>query len=238
MTFVAIIQARMGSKRLPGKVMFDIFGKPVIEHIVDRLRTCITLKNIVVATSTLPQDDIIVNWCVKNGVDYYRGSLSDVLGRYYKAAIQFDVQNIVRITADCPLIDPLIVDETVNGFKLKNYDSYSLAGSFPDGLDVQVFSFDAIKKSHEQATSSFDREHVGNFIERTRPDLFVNGEFHKFKNCGHYRWTLDLPNDFVYIKKIYEHLYSKGKIFHYFDIMNLINDFPEFQKNNHNIINK
>ena len=102
MTFVAIIQARMGSTRLPGKVMFDIFGKPVIEHIVDRLKTCITLKNIVVATSTLSQDDIIVKWCVKNGVDHYRGSLSDVLDRYYKAAIQFDIQNIVRITADCP----------------------------------------------------------------------------------------------------------------------------------------
>ena len=110
-------------------------------------------------------------------------------------------------------------------FKLKEYDSYSLAGSFPDGLDVQVFSFDAIKKSHEQATSSFDREHVGNFIEKTRPDLFVNGEFHKFKNCGHYRWTLDSPNDFVFLKKVFEHLYLRGKIFHYFDIINLLSDF-------------
>ncbi len=133
MKVVAIVQARMSSSRLPGKVLFPLAEKPVLAHVIERLQSCKSLDDLVLATSIEHEDDAIEQWCNANRVHCFRGSLNDVLDRYYQAATQHKADVIVRITADCPLIDPMIVDEVVEAFLAGNFDAYSLAGEFPDG---------------------------------------------------------------------------------------------------------
>jgi len=235
MNTVAIIQARMSSSRLPGKVLLPLMGKPVLEHVVTRLKYAISLKEIVVATSTEVDDDAIELWAKSNKVNYYRGSLSDVLDRYYQAALLYKAETVVRITADCPVIDPYIVDEVVFGFKKGAFDAYGLSGEFPDGLDCQVFSFSALEKAWKEATLPSEREHVGPYIEKTHPELFKLGGLEKFSNLGHLRWTLDEERDYEFLNQIYEELYVADSLFVTDDILNLLKRRPELSEINSQI---
>ena len=176
MKVVAIVQARLSSQRLANKVLLPLEDKTVLGHIVDRLLNCKFLDEIVIATSTDASDKEIVDWCKINKINFFCGSLHDVLDRYYKASRKYNAKVIVRITGDCPVVDPEIVDEVIKGFFSGNYDAYSLAGDFPDGLDCQVFSFSAIEKSWKEAKLPSEREHVGVFIEKTHRELFKLGE--------------------------------------------------------------
>ena len=222
MQIACIVQARMSSTRLPGKVLFKLAGKSVLGHVVERLSFCKTFNKVIIATSTDQADNSIAEWCKVNHLSCYRGSLNDVLDRYYKAANYFNLDSVIRITADCPLIDPFIVDNVVNGFKSGDYDAFSLAGEFPDGLDCQVFSKSALKNAWENAKLPSEREHVGIYIEKTNSEKFKIGNIKPFRNLSLMRWTLDEVQDYEFLKIIFENLYETGKIFYAKDVLNFL----------------
>lgn len=226
MNVVAIIQARMSSTRLPGKVLMPLSGHPVLKHIINRLNTCKTFEKIVVATSIDETDNKIETFCNNMGVAVYRGSLSDVLDRFYQTAKLYNADAILRITADCPVIDPEIVDLIVNSFKQSNYDLCGLSGNFPDGLDCSVFSFSAIEKAWNNASLASEREHVGPYIENN-PHIFNILPIELFDNLQDQRWTLDEPNDYIFLKAVFEELYCKKKIFLTQDILDLLAKKPD-----------
>lgn len=236
MKVVAIIQARMSSSRLPGKVLLPLAGKPVLEHVIQRLRHCKTLNHIMVATSTAIDDDAIENWCKQHSVECFRGDLTDVLDRYYQAATACCADVIVRITSDCPAVDPSIVDEVVAGFFSGNFDAFSLAGEFPDGLDCQVFSYATIAKAWKEATLPSEREHVGPYIEKSHPELFKIGGLHKFEGLNHHRWTLDEPQDYAFLQAVYAKLYREEIPFSATDVLNLLRQHPELMQFNSHIV--
>ena len=236
MNVVALIQARMTSRRLPNKVLLPIEGKTVLEHIYERLKYCKNLNEIVVATSISSSDQLIVNLCKKNKIKYFRGNLEDVLDRYYKASIEYKADAVVRITGDCPMIDPTIVDDVIKNYLKKDYDLFSLKGSFPDGLDCQVFSHSALERSWKEAILLSDREHVGTYIEKTSPVSFKIGGIEKFKNLSHFRWTLDEPRDYIFVKEVFRRLYKKKKIFLYDEILQLLEKEPALMQINKGIV--
>lgn len=178
---IAIIQARMGSTRLPGKILKPLAGKPALWHVIDRLRYARYLVDIIIATTKNPEDDIVVNFCEENQVKCFRGSEGDVLDRYYQAAKLFCADPIVRITADCPVIDTTVVDEVIDRFFKGNYDVYSLGGEFPDGLDCSVFSFWVIEDLWKNTELPSDREHVGSTYLRNHAEKYKSGTYEKFK---------------------------------------------------------
>lgn len=235
MNVVAIIQARMSSKRLPGKVLMNLSKKPVLEHIIDRIKVCKTIDNIVVATSNHASDDKIEKFCNQKHVPIYRGSLDDVLDRFYQAANIYNADAVLRITGDCPVIDPEIIDTIVTSFKRDKVDLCGLSGNFPDGLDCSVFSYRAIKKAWSEASLKSEREHVGPYIENN-PSLFKILPIELFNNLGEYRWTLDEPEDYELIKNIYEELYDSNKLFLTNDILELLSKKPKLLSINAKII--
>ena len=235
MKVVAIIQARMSSSRLPGKVLMPLSNKPVLAHIVERLSYCKLIEKIVVATSTNTEDNQIFDYCRNNNIECYRGNLEDVLDRYYHAAKIHHADPIVRITADCPVIDPLVVDAAITGYLSGAYDLYSLGGEFPDGLDCTIFSFSAIEKAWKQAELKSEREHVGPYIENN-PHIFKNGSLELFKGLSDLRWTLDEPNDYELLSIIFNKLYRVDSPFLTHEILQLIQNNPELSAINEKII--
>ena len=231
MRTLAIVQARMGSKRLPGKVLMQISGKPALWHVVNRLGQAKTLKGAVVVTSIKETDDPIARFCREHSIPCFRGSEEDVLERYFRAAQVFDADPVVRITADCPAIDPAIVDEVVSGYAKGGYDVFGLSGEFPDGLDCTVFSFKALKKAHESAKLRSEREHVVPYMEKEGSGLAV-GRLERFKGLGHHRWTLDEERDLIFLREVFGRLYVPGKVFHAADVLALLEREPELLKIN------
>ncbi len=231
----AIIQARMGSTRLPGKVLMPLAGRPALWHIVDRLSYSNFLKKIVIATTTNPLDDAIVEFCKKEGIDVFRGSEEDVLDRYYQAAKRFDADPIVRITADCPVIDPFVLDEVLERFFQGNYDVYGLAGEFPDGLDCGAFRFWVLEDTWENASLPSEREHVGPYMAK-HPEKYKIGGYEKFKGLGHHRWTLDEEADYKFLSMVFDKLYKPEKIFLTRDILELLEREPELTRINYHIM--
>lgn len=235
MSVVAIVQARMSSTRLPGKVLFDLEGIPVLEHICLRLKSCKRVDKIVVATSNEHTDDQIYEWGKKKNISIFRGSLDDVLSRYYLAASAANAKIIIRITGDCPVIDPDIVDELVTKVIYKNYDYASLVGEFPDGLDCSVMTINALEKAYLSAKLKSEREHVCPYIEKNSK-FFKIFQYQKFQKLGHHRWTLDEELDFKLIKIIYKNLYKKGRIFKSQEILDFIDGDASLSKINSHII--
>ncbi|AOY78277.1 cytidylyltransferase domain-containing protein [Clostridium formicaceticum] len=238
---VAIIQARMGSTRLQGKVLKDLCGKTVLAHDIERVKQSKLVNEIVIATTISKEDDAIVAESLNNGTKFYRGSEEDVLGRYYKAALENEADVVVRITSDCPLIDPYIADEIINYYLENNYDLVTNAGSdlgqrtYPRGLDVEVFSFCILKEAHEKAKQLYQREHV-------TPYIYENSEkIYYYKNevdYSRYRWTLDTEEDFQLITEIYKELYEGRHDFYLDDVIKLFNRRPELYDINKHISQK
>ena len=216
----------------------DIKSNPMINYLISRLKLSKKIDQIVLATTERNSDDILAEFVSNIGIDIYRGSENNVLDRFYKAAKKFEADIVIRITADCPLIDPYLIDKVIEDFNVNNEDylSNALNPSFPDGLDCQIFSFDALKKSWKEAKLLSDREHVGTYIERTCPDKFKTGSLIKFKDLGHHRWTLDEPRDYTFLKEIFSRLWSEDKIFLTADILKLLDDSPELLNINKDII--
>lgn len=235
MKVVVIIQARMSSSRLQGKVLMPLVGKPVLGHIVERLSYCKMIDKIVVATSNEVDDDLVADYCSNNNLDCYRGSLEDVLDRYYQTAKLYQADPIVRITGDCPVIDPIVVDAVITGYLSGKYDSYGLGGEFPDGLDCTVFSFSAIEKAWREAKLKSEREHVGPYIENN-PSLFRNGMLDLFQGLSKLRWTLDELKDYELLKKIFDNLYRSNSPFLTHEILQFIQKNPDLLAINSKII--
>lgn len=235
MKIIAIIQARMSSTRLPGKVLMELAGKPVLAHVVERLQTCQRVNGVMVATSIDASDDLIERWCAQSKVPCYRGSLLDVLDRYVQAARTCEADAVVRITADCPAIDPNIVDEVIEKFLSDNYDFYGLKGEFPDGLDCTVFATSALERAWREASLPSEREHVGPYIEKN-PQLFRSGGLERFRGLQHLRWTLDEPRDYAFLIEIFSRLYRANKPFSAEDVLALIEREPELVAINADIV--
>ena len=225
MKVVRIIQARMGSTRLPGKVMLDLCGKTVLERVVERVRKVKNIDEIVIATTTKKDDDIIVNKALKCNVKIFRGSEDDVLSRYYFAAKKYNADVIVRITSDCPLIDPAVTESVID-YYLKNvykfdYVSNTLERTYPRGLDTEVFSFKSLEKAFAEAILERDREHVTTYIWKN-PNIFRLGNHKNAKDYSYLRWTLDTSEDYELIKRIYNYFCSFNNLnFRMIDVINL-----------------
>lgn len=237
MTVLAIIQARMGSTRLPGKILKQVNGKALLAYQLERVRQSKCIDKIVIATTIDQKDEPIVEFCVQYGVDYYRGSENDVLARYYEAAEQFDGDIIVRLTSDCPIIDPVVIDETIQYYMDHasefDYVSNTIERTYPRGLDTEVFSNKALKKSYEEATLERDREHVTAYMY-SNPQFFRIGSISNSLNFGKHRWTVDTEEDFRLVELILTNLYSENKLFYMKDVIYLLDKHPEWvQLNSH-----
>ena len=233
---VCIIQARMGSTRLPGKVLLPLVGRAVLALVLERLSMCRSLSKIVVATSDDPSDDVLVQWCLDQDILVFRGSLNDVLDRYYQCALSHQAEAVVRITADCPALDPTIVDEVVQGFQAGAYDLFYLGGEFPDGLDCAVFSFSALQRAWRDAKLPSEREHVGPYVVN-HPEWFRIGQLEKFKGLAHHRWTLDEPRDLAFLQSVFERLQRPNfRPFSTQDLLNLLDREPELFQANEGIV--
>ena len=230
MKVVAIIQARMGSTRLLGKVMKEILGKPVILWDLDRISFSKMIDEIVVAIPYGKENDVIVD-TIKEYNDKIvttRGSENDVLDRYYQAAVQTNADLVVRITSDCPLIDPVVIDNIIEQF-LDNdcdYCSNSLIRTYPRGLDTEVFSFKALETAWNEAKKDYEREHVTPYIIEN-PDKFKLVNVANDINLSNLRWTLDTREDFEFINVIYKRICPKKQLFLMDDVLELLDKEPE-----------
>lgn len=235
MKVVAIIQARMGSTRLPDKVLKTICGKPMIELLLARLSQSKEIDQIVVATSVDPRNAPLVTYVSQLGYAIEQGSEDDVLERYLQVAQKHQADIVVRVTGDCPLIDPGLVDQTIRKFKGGNFDyvSNSYPPTYPDGLDVEVFTFAALKRASVETTKPFDHEHVTPYL-RT-PDLFIQGTASGSEDLSGLRWTVDEPADFNVVSAVFEH-FSPDIHFDWRQVLELQRHQPELFSANHNII--
>jgi spore coat polysaccharide biosynthesis protein SpsF len=206
---VAILQARMSSSRLPGKVMKPLAGRPMVERQIERLRRCETLSRLVVATSDDPSDDVLASFLKDIGVEVYRGPLADVLGRYVGAIETLGVTGqVVRLTADCPLADPGVIDDCV---RLQarlgvDYCSNGRNRTYPRGLDVESFDAEDLLTAGREATDPYDREHVTPYLYRPGAP-FTQGELVQARDESALRWTVDTPQDYAFVEKVYAALY-------------------------------
>jgi spore coat polysaccharide biosynthesis protein SpsF len=227
----AILQGRIGSTRLPGKVLLPLVGKPVMQHVYERILHCKNIDRIIVATTPAPRDDPIVKLFEKIGVTVFRGSEADPLDRYYRAATHHGAEHIVRIMADCPLVDPEVVDEVIEMYFNGSYDSCYLGGEFPTGLDTTVFSYGALEKCWKEGHQTSDREHITSYMSNN-PELFKIGVLEKFEGLFHHRWVMDHEADYKLMVEIYDALYKPGKVFISGDVLKLLEEHPQlFQIN-------
>ncbi|MDF2572655.1 MAG: acylneuraminate cytidylyltransferase [Sporomusa sp.] len=228
MRTVVIVQARMTSTRLPGKIIKQVLGKPLLAYQIERLRRIPHIDEIVIATTTNDRDQAVVNLCVELDVACFRGSEEDVLARYYGAAIQFQADIVVRITADCPIIDPTICGQAIN-FLLKNNDQYDYVRleQYPRGLDTEVFTFAALEECWREATAKPDREHVTPFIYR-HPERYRIKRLFCPADYSHHRWTVDTPADFELIRSIIEEMYPGNPEFTMQDTLAILKKYPDW----------
>ncbi|MFC1911839.1 cytidylyltransferase domain-containing protein [Chloroflexota bacterium] len=235
----AIIQARISSTRLPGKTLEDIAGQPMLVRVVNRTRRAKTLDSIVVATTTESADDVIVRLCEKQGWACFRGSQEDVLDRYYRVALAYKANVIVRITSDCPLIEPEIIDRAVNEFLSSypeiDYVTNSLIRTFPQGLDVEVMSFDVLEKTWRECHNPAWREHVTPYIWR-HPEKFKIQNVVNDIDYSHLRWTVDTVEDLAFIRKIYAHFQNND--FTWREVLHLLEMHPEWLEINRHVQQK
>jgi spore coat polysaccharide biosynthesis protein SpsF len=220
---LGVLQARMSSTRLPGKVMKDLLGRPMIDRQIERLRRAEALDRLVVATSDDASDDPLAEHLEREGVDVFRGPLADVLARFSGAVERFGpAQHIVRLTADCPLADWRVLDQVVRLHlaEANDYTSNDLVRTFPHGLDVEIVRADALAMAVRDASDPAEREHVTPFVYN-RPEWFKLGCLTQAQDQSAERWTVDTPNDLAFVRRVYERLYPANPAFTSEDILAL-----------------
>jgi spore coat polysaccharide biosynthesis protein SpsF len=244
MKTVAIIQARMTSSRLPGKILMEVLGKPLLWYELERLRRIKRLDEILVATTENASDNPVADFCRANGQPFYRGAEHDVLSRFYDAASFHGADVVVRFTADCPLIDP-----GLSGRALEHYfnhkddldycalDVKETRRPFPRGIDTEVFPMRALAEAHAEAATAPEREHVTLFIY-TRPERYKSRWLPADRDLSGYRLTVDTRQDFELIRKIIERLYPKKPDFSLNDILRLLEENPELTRINESVRQK
>ncbi len=235
MKTVAIVQARMGSTRLPGKVLKPILSQPMLWHIIKRLQFVQPIGEVVVATSDQPSDEPIRRFCTDAKISFFAGSETDVLDRFYRTALEFNGNPLLRITADCPFVDPQVVSHLITLYGSGYYDHVGVAtgagalfmhqGRFPDGLDAECFSFDALERAWREASHPLDREHVTPYIWRNK-ELFRGGSLYSNQDYSHLRWTVDNAADFEMVCQVYAALYREDEPFLMPDIIGFLSNHP------------
>jgi spore coat polysaccharide biosynthesis protein SpsF len=255
---IAIIQARMGATRLPGKVLLDIGGKPMLVRVVERLRQASLLDEILVATTSTEQDDVVAENCRIWGYPVYRGSPQDVLDRYYQAALRSGARIVVRITADCPVIDPGLVDETIRARSRTRADYATnrlpppWKRTYPIGLDVETCTFQALKRAWQEADQKYQREHVMPFFYEGIP-FDIPGRTKHWLTVSHYgfrvlvlnhwpdygslRWTVDTVEDLTLMRLIYDRFDGRND-FSWLELLELFKSQPELSAINANVVHK
>jgi spore coat polysaccharide biosynthesis protein SpsF len=254
---VAIIQARMGSSRLPGKVLLDIVGQPMLARVVARTARATSVHRVLVATTTDASDDPVVATCHSMGISYTRGNLHDVLDRYYQAAFQAQADVVVRITADCPIIDLVLIDDCVNTLLEGSFDFSCnrlpppFTRTYPIGLDTEVCTFQALERAWKESTETFHREHVMPYLYEgvelitenrslatgTSPRGFKIAQLHHETDYGAYRWTVDTSEDLEFMRQVYAHFDGRDD-FSWKDVLDLVHADPELTKINANVKHK
>ena len=242
MKVIAIIQARMSSTRLPGKVLKIASGRTILDRMLERVKRSNMVDQVVVATTIDPSDDRIVNACRQYQVEVFRGSLQDVLDRYYQAALQFQADVIVRLTADCPLIDPGLIDEVVNALITNRVDLACnrlpppFSRTYPIGMDVEACTFDALEKAWQNASQKHEREHVLPYLY-AEPGRFKVLQLNYSQDLGHLRWTLDTPADLVLLRRVYRHFHGRND-FSWQEVLQLQQQKPELFLINAGVVHK
>ena len=238
MRIVAIIQARMGSTRLPGKVLKDLGGETVLARVIARVRRASEIEEVVIATTRQPDDDRIVDECRRLAVRVYRGETSDVLDRYYHAAEEVRAEAIVRITSDCPLIEPEITDATVRAFleRRPDYASNVLQRTYPRGLDTEIMTRDALVRSWRQAKEAYQREHVTPYIYENADQFTLHSVQGETDYSGH-RWTLDEAEDMTFLRAVYERL-EGDRCFSWREVLALLEREPGLIEVNRHVSQK
>lgn len=236
---VALIQARMNSSRLPGKVMLDIAGKPMLAHVIERTRRAKTVDQVAVATTVDPSDDAIEDYCREHNIPVYRGSQFDVLDRFYQAAKKLGAERIVRITADCPAIDPAVVDQVVEAFIRSGADFACnrlpppWKRTWPIGLDTEVCSFAGLKRAWKEAQLDYEREHVMPYFYDVEGRFKVVVVDHE-PDYGAQRWTVDTPEDLKLVREIFDRLGGNDE-FTWLDVLALVERSPQLAQINASI---
>ncbi len=228
----------MGSSRLPGKVMMQLAGKPLLLRLYERVAAANYTDTVIIATTEDDDDDPIVSLCKDNDIKYYRGNSNDLLDRHYKAALPFNPGAVVKIPSDCPLIDPDIIDKVLKYYidnkNIFDFVSNLHPASYPDGNDVEIFSASALKDAWLNAKKELEREHTTPYFWENLDNFNVGNvqwESGKDYSMSH-RFTIDYEQDYEFIKRVYEELYTEEKIFSLQDILNLLDEKPEIKNIN------
>lgn len=241
MNVVTIVQARMSSTRFPGKIMKEVLGKPLIAYELERLKRSALTRSLVLATTGNPQDLQVIEVSQRLGISSFRGSEEDVLDRYLHAAEEFQADVIVRISGDCPLIDPAVVDQAIRLFlehePSYDYVSNTIVRTYPRGMDVEVFSYSALKEAFRNAEKSYEREHVTPFIWQ-KPDKFRLGMQMQPCDESFYRLTVDTEEDFLLIKRIIEKIYPENPAFNKEQLILLLEKHPDWAAINSHVQQK
>jgi spore coat polysaccharide biosynthesis protein SpsF (cytidylyltransferase family) len=233
----AIIQARLGSTRLPGKVLLTLADKTVLEHVIQRALKARSIQEVVVATTQQKENSQVADVAQRCQVKVYRGSENDVLDRYYQAAKLFSLHHIVRITSDCPVIDPQVIDGVINKYfeTEADYCSNTITKTLPDGEDVEVFSFQALERAWREADIPSEREHVTPYLKKHK-DLFKIVSCDHDVDLGEKRWSLDREEDYRFLKILFEHLYTQNHYFGMAEILKFLKEHPETEKINSHVV--
>lgn len=239
MTTLIIVQARMTSTRLPGKVLLPLGGQPMLTRLVERLRWVQRADGIAVATTTNATDDPIATLCAQLGVFCHRGSEHDVLSRYADAARLYGADVVVRITSDCPLIDPALIDQVIAAYEARDSDYVSnmLPPTWPYGMAVEVFSAAALAQAHAEAVQPAEREHVTPFIY-WHPERYRLRNVASSVDLSHHRWTVDTPEDYELVRRLFEILYPTQPRFTQTDILAVLDAHSDWMAINQHIRQK
>jgi spore coat polysaccharide biosynthesis protein SpsF (cytidylyltransferase family) len=236
----------MRSSRLPGKVMLKIEEKPMLYYVIKQVRSSKLIKDIIIATTTSREDDKIVNYCKKNKIKFFRGSKNDLLDRYYRCALKFGCNPIIRITSDCPLIDSSIIDKVIKKFLRGSYDYVAnnlekhgikwndSTCNFPQGMTVEISTFKALEKAWNQAKKPSEREHVFPYVQ-FNPSLFKVTNVKMKKDYSHIRCTVDRIEDLSFVREIYKKMPENKKSIRIRDIVSIIKSEPHLLKLNNTI---
>jgi len=230
---VAIIQVRMSSTRLPGKVLKKLNGITVLESLLNQLNYSKLLNDKIIATTSNSEDDVIFNFCKSKEIKCYRGSQDDVLDRYYNCAKKFSINTIIRITSDCPLMDPQVVDAVIDFYLKNSYDYVNNCynRTYPYGNDVEIFSLKVLEKVWEKATKPSEREHVTPYIYNN-PDEFSLGWIENKENLSEFHWTIDRKEDLIFVQNIFKKISKRPILMK--DIIDVIKDDPSLLEINKN----
>ena len=235
---LVVIQARKNSSRLPGKIFLPLSGKPLLYRMYERVCGSVSDKQVVIATTTDKSDDVTSDLCKEYDMNFFRGHPDDLLDRHYKAGVEYETDAVIKIPSDCPLICPDVIDNVINFYKINknefDFVSNLHPATYPDGQDVEIIPMEILKQAWTEAKKDFEREHTTPFIWE-RPERFRTGNVEWETGLDlsmSYRLTIDYPEDYEFIKRVYEELYDEKKMFKLCDIMKLLDRKPEIKKIN------